>query len=83
MSFDLILAVTFTSLLRQRMGYATWRAVHWLTYASWPIALLHSFGTGSDVKGGWLLWVGVVPRRGRRRDPREGARRLARAAADA
>jgi len=58
-SFDLILAVTFTSLLRQRMGYATWRAVHWLTYASWPIALLHSFGTGSDVKGGWLLWVGV------------------------
>jgi predicted ferric reductase len=55
-SFDLLLAVTVTSLLRQRMGFAGWRAVHWLTYASWPIALVHGFGTGSDVKsGGWLL----------------------------
>ncbi len=58
-SFDLILAVTFTSLLRQRMGYSTWRTVHWLTYASWPVALLHSLGTGSDVKSGWMLWLGV------------------------
>jgi sulfoxide reductase heme-binding subunit YedZ len=55
-SFDLLLAVTITSLLRQRMGFASWRAIHWLTYASWPVALLHGFGTGSDIKGGaWLL----------------------------
>jgi predicted ferric reductase len=54
-SFDLLLAVTITSLLRQRMGFASWRAIHWLTYASWPVALLHGFGTGSDVKSGaWL-----------------------------
>jgi predicted ferric reductase len=59
-SFDLILAVIITSLLRQRMGYSVWRAVHWLTYASWPIALLHSYGTGSDVKVGWMLWLGVA-----------------------
>jgi sulfoxide reductase heme-binding subunit YedZ len=59
-SFDLLLAVTITSLLRQRMGFATWRAIHWLTYASWPIALLHGFGTGSDVKGGvWLMALSV------------------------
>jgi sulfoxide reductase heme-binding subunit YedZ len=59
-SFDLLLAVTITSLLRQRMGFATWRAIHWLTYASWPIALLHGFGTGSDVKGGvWMLALSV------------------------
>jgi sulfoxide reductase heme-binding subunit YedZ len=58
-SFDLLLAVTITSLLRQRMGYASWRAIHWLTYASWPIALLHGFGTGSDVKSGWLLALSV------------------------
>jgi sulfoxide reductase heme-binding subunit YedZ len=58
-SFDLLLAVTITSLLRQRMGYASWRAIHWLTYASWPIALLHGFGTGSDVKGAWLLALSV------------------------
>jgi predicted ferric reductase len=59
-AFDLLLAVTITSLMRQRMGFATWRAIHWLTYASWPIALLHGFGTGSDVKGGvWLLALSV------------------------
>jgi methionine sulfoxide reductase heme-binding subunit len=59
-SFDLLLAVTLTSLLRRRMGFATWRAVHWLTYASWPIALLHGFGTGSDVKSGWLLALSIA-----------------------
>jgi methionine sulfoxide reductase heme-binding subunit len=59
-SLDLLLAVTITSLLRQRMGYSTWRAIHWLTYASWPIALLHGFGTGSDVKATWLLALNVA-----------------------
>jgi sulfoxide reductase heme-binding subunit YedZ len=54
-SFDLLIAVTLTSLLRQRLGYASWRAIHWLTYASWPIALLHGFGTGSDAASAWLL----------------------------
>jgi len=59
-AFDLLIAVTLTSLLRQRMGYASWRAIHWLTYASWPIALLHGFGTGSDVHGTWLLVLSVI-----------------------
>ena len=59
-SLDLLLAVTITSLLRQRMGYSSWRAIHWLTYASWPIALLHGFGTGSDVKATWLLGLSVA-----------------------
>jgi sulfoxide reductase heme-binding subunit YedZ len=58
-SFDLILAVIATSLIRQRMGFATWRAVHWLSYASWPIALLHCLGTGSDVNSAWLLVLSV------------------------
>jgi sulfoxide reductase heme-binding subunit YedZ len=59
-AFDLLIAVTITSLLRRRMGYASWRAVHWLTYASWPIALLHGFGTGSDVSSTWLLALSVA-----------------------
>jgi len=54
-AFDLLLAVTITSLLRQRTGYGTWRAVHWLTYASWPVALLHGLGTGSDIRTTWML----------------------------
>ncbi len=59
-SFDLILAVILTSLLRARMGYGTWRAVHWLTYASWPIALVHGLGTGSDASSTWLLALSVI-----------------------
>jgi sulfoxide reductase heme-binding subunit YedZ len=59
LSFDLMLAVIITSLLRRRMGHATWRAIHWLAYASWPIALLHGLGTGSDVKSTWLLALSI------------------------
>jgi methionine sulfoxide reductase heme-binding subunit len=59
-SFDLLLAVTISSMLRQRVGYASWRAIHWLAYASWPIALLHGLGTGSDVKSTWLLALSIA-----------------------
>lgn len=59
-SFDLLIAVTITSLLRQRIGYSTWRAVHWLSYASWPIALVHGLGTGSDTKATWMLTLDLL-----------------------
>jgi predicted ferric reductase len=59
-SFDLLLAVIVTSLVRRRIGYRSWRAVHWLSYAAWPVALLHGFGTGSDVKSGWLQLLSAV-----------------------
>jgi hypothetical protein len=57
LAFDLLLAVAITSLIRQRVGYRAWRAVHWLAYACWPIALMHSLGTGSDVKSVWSLML--------------------------
>ena len=59
-AFDLLLAVLITSALRQRIGHATWRAVHWLSYACWPIALLHGFGSGSDVKQTWFLLISIA-----------------------
>src|SRR6202034_2346352 len=59
-AFDLILAVIVTNLLRARMGFSTWRTIHWLTYASWPIALVHGFGTGSDANTALLLALSVV-----------------------
>ena len=55
LAFDLLLALAITSLIRRRLGYRTWRAVHWLAYASWPIAVLHGLGTGSDTKVWWML----------------------------
>lgn len=58
-AFDLLLAVTITSLVRARLGYRSWRAVHWLAYASWPVALVHGFGTGSDARTHWMLVLTV------------------------
>jgi methionine sulfoxide reductase heme-binding subunit len=57
LSFDLILALVVTSLVRRRLGYRSWRAIHWLAYLSWPIAVLHGLGTGTDVKSAWSLLV--------------------------
>src|SRR5580693_8910170 len=54
-AFDLMLALTLTSLLRSRMSYRSWRAVHWGSYACWPVALLHGLGTGTDTPVRWVL----------------------------
>jgi sulfoxide reductase heme-binding subunit YedZ len=59
-AFDLLLAVTVTSLVRDRMSYRAWRAVHWLSYASWPVALWHGLGTGTDSRLAWLLALYVL-----------------------
>lgn len=59
-SLDLLLAVVITSLLRRRVGYRAWRLVHWTAYASWPIALIHSIGTGTDAGSGWMTVLIVV-----------------------
>ncbi|MFL5863610.1 MAG: ferric reductase [Solirubrobacteraceae bacterium] len=59
-AFDLLLAVAITSLIRARMGHATWRGVHWLAYAAWPVAVLHGFGTGSDVHQTWLQAINIA-----------------------
>jgi ferric reductase like protein len=55
LSFDLLLALVITSLMRRRLGYRSWRAIHWLAYASWPIAVFHGLGTGSDTMSWWML----------------------------
>lgn len=60
LAFDLLLALIITSLLRARIGHRTWRAVHWAAYASWPVAVAHGLGTGSDVKQSWLLGLTLL-----------------------
>jgi sulfoxide reductase heme-binding subunit YedZ len=92
-SFDLLLVLVVTSLLRRRIGARTWRAVHWTAYACWPPALLHTLGTGSDVRRGWMLVlalgcvVAVVVAIGARvaavREPRGAGVRVAALAATA
>lgn len=58
-AFDLLLALTVTSLLRARVGYRAWRSLHWLAYAAWPVALTHGLGTGTDARFGWMQAVAV------------------------
>jgi sulfoxide reductase heme-binding subunit YedZ len=57
-AFDLLLALLVTSYLRRRIGARIWRGVHWLAYAAWPVALVHAFGTGSDIRSTWLIALG-------------------------
>lgn len=56
-AFELMLAVVITSLVRRHIGAGLWRFVHWLAYASWPVAVLHGLGTGTDGGSPWLQAV--------------------------
>ncbi|MDQ6711309.1 MAG: ferric reductase-like transmembrane domain-containing protein [Candidatus Dormibacteraeota bacterium] len=57
---ELFVALVITSLIRRQLGYRLWRLTHWLAYASWPLALVHGLGTGSDTKAGWALVLNGV-----------------------
>lgn len=59
-SLDLMLAVFVSSLLREHLRPGTWRAIHWLAYGSWPIALAHTFGLGTDSRESWLIVLSVL-----------------------
>src|SRR5439155_24644802 len=59
-AFELILAITITSLLRRLIGRRAWRGVHWLAHAAWPVAVVHGLGTGTDALSWWLLGITVV-----------------------
>jgi predicted ferric reductase len=58
-SLDMIVALIGTSLARARIGRRTWRAVHWLAYACWPVAVLHGVGSSTDMRAGWLLTLAI------------------------
>lgn len=56
-AFWILVALIATSLLRARVGPRTWRVIHWAAYASWPLALIHGLGTGSDARAWWMVSV--------------------------
>jgi sulfoxide reductase heme-binding subunit YedZ len=60
LALDLIVTLVVTSLLRHRIGLRGWRAVHWLAYAAWPVALLHALGNGTDAGQLWLRGTAAV-----------------------
>ena len=60
LSLDVVAALVVSSLLRARVPAALWRGIHWLAYLAWPLALAHSFATGTDASSLWLELTGAV-----------------------
>jgi DMSO/TMAO reductase YedYZ heme-binding membrane subunit len=54
---QLVLALVVSSALRPMLGFRAWRALHWLAYASWPVAIVHASGTGTDAPAWWSLAI--------------------------
>ncbi len=57
LAIDLGGAVLLTSVVRQRLGYRAWRAVHWLAYLAWPVAFAHSLMAGNDLRVWWVALI--------------------------
>jgi sulfoxide reductase heme-binding subunit YedZ len=60
LSLDLLAAVIISSLAIRRLSRRTWRTIHWLGYATWPLAFVHSLGMGSDSGTLWLRALSIV-----------------------
>jgi predicted ferric reductase len=54
-ALDLVAAVIITSLLRDRLPRSIWRAVHLMTYAAYPMTVVHGIGISKDLRSGGLL----------------------------
>ncbi|HET7140637.1 MAG TPA: ferric reductase-like transmembrane domain-containing protein [Arthrobacter sp.] len=59
-ALDLVAAVLVTAFLRHRIGQRTFKAVHWLTYGIWPVAMAHAIGNGTDAGSPWFLVLAVA-----------------------
>jgi sulfoxide reductase heme-binding subunit YedZ len=57
LAVDLGGAVLLTSLVRGRLRWRAWRAVHWMAYLTWAAAFAHSLTAGSDLR---TWWVAVI-----------------------
>jgi len=57
LAVDIGAAVIVTSLLRRRIGFRAWRAVHWLAYLAWTVAFIHSLRAGNDLGLGWVAII--------------------------
>ncbi|WP_433558209.1 ferric reductase-like transmembrane domain-containing protein [Pseudonocardia xinjiangensis] len=88
-ALELLLAAIVTSVLRLRIGFRSWRAVHVMAYACWPLAIAHGLGLGTnDRRLGWTVAVylgcgvsvaAAITRRWLRVDADGDARRAAKA----
>ena len=60
-AIDLMIAVIATSLLRQHLSHDAWRAIHWLSYLMWPVALVRRPGPEAHFGRGCSVLACVFP----------------------
>ncbi len=60
LTLDMLIVLVLTSILRHQIGQKGFRAVHWISYALWPVALAHGLGSGSDSGQVWMIAVAVI-----------------------
>ena len=60
LSLDLVIALIVSSLMRARIGARAWRTIHWAAYISWPLAVAHTLGDGTDAGSLWLRAIGIA-----------------------
>jgi len=55
----LVVTIYASFYVRSRIGYRTWRIVHFATFAVFVLAVVHGFMAGTDAKASWavLLYV--------------------------
>ncbi|HEY2224376.1 ferric reductase-like transmembrane domain-containing protein [Actinomycetospora sp.] len=56
---DLLIAITVTSMLRQRISRRVWIWVHWTSYLCWPVAVVHA--VLNVIPRGTTWWTLVIP----------------------
>ncbi len=54
---DALIAVGVSSAVRRRISARAWRTVHWVAYLSWPVAMAHALGEGTDAGAPWMVLV--------------------------
>jgi methionine sulfoxide reductase heme-binding subunit len=60
LSFDVFAAVIISSVLMRHISRRAWRTIHWLGYGTWPLAFVHSLGTGSDSGTLWMRSIAAA-----------------------
>jgi predicted ferric reductase len=43
--------------VRRRLGYRLWRLLHYTTFATFALALLHGVAAGTDTQTVWMRWL--------------------------
>jgi len=59
-SFDLMVAMIATSLLRGHLSRRLWLAIHLTAYLSWPVAFVHSVYSSKDLQHGPSLYLAIA-----------------------